>query len=193
MGKRAVKVIFLDMDGVLNHHHWRPQMEMAYRLLRGADKYAMEIDPACADRLHRIVQGSGAEIVLSSSWRLTSRQQYLPAILGSFGIPPEKVIDSTPPMTQAFEMLGWVQNPMESYCRGIEIHAWLQDWPETVESFLILDDSRILFEGIPHLEDLMYLAPQMVQTTWDSGLEEHHVATALQILNRTGNDHAHND
>jgi hypothetical protein len=50
-----VKVIFLDVDGVLNGH------ESQWRVI-----------PECVRLLNEIVERTGAKLVLSSSWRLLS-------------------------------------------------------------------------------------------------------------------------
>ena len=54
-----MKVLFLDIDGVLNN----TRTEKSFGDL-------MAIDPAMAALVQRIVRNTGCEIVLSSSWRL---------------------------------------------------------------------------------------------------------------------------
>jgi hypothetical protein len=54
-----VKVLFLDIDGVVNNKRTKRNFEGF-----------MPIDPAMAALVQRIVRNTGCEIVLSSSWRL---------------------------------------------------------------------------------------------------------------------------
>ena len=55
----SVKVLFLDIDGVVNNK----RTDKKFRRL-------MAIDPAMAALVQRIIRNTGYEIVLSSSWRL---------------------------------------------------------------------------------------------------------------------------
>ncbi len=54
-----MKVLFLDIDGVVNNKRTKKNFEGF-----------TAIDPAMAALVQRIVQNTGCEIVLSSSWRL---------------------------------------------------------------------------------------------------------------------------
>src|SRR5262245_22677615 len=53
------RVLFLDVDGVLNH-------EAAFTTMKLGPA---PIDPACVAQLDRVVEATGAKIVLSSAWR----------------------------------------------------------------------------------------------------------------------------
>jgi hypothetical protein len=55
----AIKVIFLDIDGVLVSHN---SLKQHRPLLSKAD-------PACVDVLNALIKWTGAQIVISSSWR----------------------------------------------------------------------------------------------------------------------------
>ena len=55
----SVKVLFLDIDGVVNNEHTRKKFGDFITL-----------DPARVALVQRIVRNTGCEIVLSSSWRL---------------------------------------------------------------------------------------------------------------------------
>src|SRR6516164_2653766 len=56
----SVKVLFLDIDGVVNNKHTKENFK----------GLIMGIDPAMAALVQRIVRNTGCEVVLSSSWRL---------------------------------------------------------------------------------------------------------------------------
>jgi hypothetical protein len=57
-------VLFLDIDGVLNStaYWWREGQDVPMG-------QAGAIDPAAVARLNRIIEATGAVVVLSSSWR----------------------------------------------------------------------------------------------------------------------------
>lgn len=74
-----MKVIFLDVDGVLNHDgcDW----SQGHRAL----------DPLCCTRVREICDSLGARIVVSSTWRLSS--DGMAPLLREFG---ERIIGVTP-------------------------------------------------------------------------------------------------
>lgn len=109
----SMRVLFLDIDGVLN----------STRTYIATGGYPMELtDTAAFDwtaikLLQRLCDSSGVQIVLSSAWRkLNTAEQ----VAEAFGLP---VIDVTPCLDGK---------------RGEEIKAWLD--VHTVEAFAILDD-----------------------------------------------------
>lgn len=51
------KLVFLDIDGVLNNHAF------------GEESQSSSLLPSCVHRLNRILMETGAKIVLSSAWR----------------------------------------------------------------------------------------------------------------------------
>ena len=153
-----MKVIFLDIDGVLNSKRYDEE--------KGADGGIM--DPTRLELLKMLVEETEAEIVLSSSWRQGwSRSEN--ACYGSgkriyteFVNAHIDVYDKTP-------YLGLFAD------RTREIKEWLEDNPET-ENFVILDDIQF---GWNDLED------HVVRTHYrvGRGLEERHVQMAIKILN----------
>lgn len=148
-----MKVIFLDIDGVIT----TPEEPSAWRTP----------DPRCLPQLFRIVEETGAQIVLSSTWRLhhTTREK-----VESWGI---KFIDCTP-------RCHLIENDSRQWTtRGQEIQEWMDSWnsfsTEKIESFVILDDDS----------DMSHLKPFLVQTKWDGGLTKEKADEAINILNGT--------
>src|SRR4029079_3793405 len=88
-----MKVIFLDIDGVLNHnrmsHHRDPT---------SIEPLPIPIAPACMAQLNRLITETAAKIVISSSWRLVVRWQDLGPALIRHGLVGE-VIDETPDLS----------------------------------------------------------------------------------------------
>jgi hypothetical protein len=52
-----VKILFLDIDGVLNGHDWNDEAK------------SCNIRPECVAHLNRVIRETGCKIVLSSAWR----------------------------------------------------------------------------------------------------------------------------
>lgn len=104
--------------------------------------------------LQRIVQDSGAQLVLSSTWHITLRQA--DQWLRKYGM---HLIDYTRFFCP------------EDTCRGDEIAAWLREHPD-VEQFVIIDDGC----------DMGGLTSHLVQTHSRTGLQEEHYDQAMRIL-----------
>lgn len=106
-----VKVLFLDVDGVLNSLSWfaaQPAMSPC------------QIDPKAVARIKRVLTVTGAVVVLSSSWR---HHDELVARIEAAGIP---VYDRTP--------------EIRNQPRAAEIQEWLLTHEERIRSFAIIDD-----------------------------------------------------
>jgi hypothetical protein len=114
-----MKVIFLDIDGVLN---------------AGETMHRRELDTRAIAALVAIVQRSGAKIVISSTWRLHHRIDELKALLAQRGFTGE-VIGTTPRLSRRWDL----GDTTAGRQRAREIRAWLDEHPE-VEAFAILDD-----------------------------------------------------
>jgi len=157
-----VKILFLDVDGVLNSagffHRMRNKMTM--------DRHIPieHIDPKAVGRLSEIVEATGAKIVISSVWRYNYKPAEMLRILGHHGFKGQ-IIGSTPRST-------------ESKARGKEIDAWLSesgtDRKDPVECFVILDDDA---DMEPHMD-------RLVNTSWQSGLQDAQVKQVIKMLGR---------
>lgn len=117
----TIKVIFLDVDGVLN----------SKRTIRMTKNGCVFVGVRQVKNLRRIVRETGAKVVLSSDWRYgridaRCNEDFLELKreLAKYGI---EFHDYTP---ETF-----------SGHRGEEIHAWLTGHPE-VSNFVILDDRQ---------------------------------------------------
>lgn len=140
-----MKVIFLDVDGVLNT---RPG----------------SLDAAKLQLLTQIVQETGAQIVLSSTWR---KHQHLKNRLQSaLSARALKLYSSTPVLE--YEEYGL----MRARPRGEEIRAWLDENPH-VSQFVILDDDP----------NMVTLKPLLVQTQSDTGLTPDLARECIRRLN----------
>ena len=146
------RVIFLDVDGVLNNGSWAMEMyDKGIRTYRDDILY----EPAL-ERLKRLVDATGAIIVVSSSWR------QIPTAYGHLKDWLEK-----------FGMTIWDKTPYIGTCRGDDITAWFNINPGEW-SYVILDDDDDMGEHMGHL----------VQTDFDVGLIDTDVERAMIILSR---------
>lgn len=118
-----MKVLFLDMDGVVNSEAC---ME------RGLFNTDFPVDSFMAFLVGQIHMNTGCKVVLSSAWRHHD----------------ESVARITKQMVPIFDITP--DNPRGVYERGHEIKAWLDAHPE-VEKYAILDDdSDMLPEQLPN-------------------------------------------
>lgn len=139
-----MKVIFLDIDGVLND---------APTIIEKDNDLPAEPHLSC---LKQIVDATGAEIVLSSTWRLFPQSRNdVRNKLKTVGL---QFIDKTKELRD----------------RDTEIREWLSRHPE-VTNYVILDDE---------VEFSSELTAHQVITTFHEGLLEKHVPYAIEVLNR---------
>ena len=110
-----MKVIFLDIDGVLNSDEYIDKIK---KLNVNTIKRKVSVNKISL--LKKAVDATGARVVLTSSWRYRRDGTLLKGLLLKYGI----CADSTPFMDNK---------------RGLEIKKYLLDNPD-VEDFVILDD-----------------------------------------------------
>lgn len=155
-----MKVIFLDIDGVLN--------SQAYDQKRNLNELS-NIDETRLPLIKKIVDATNAHIVLSSTWRehwnkeqenLDVDGQYIHKLFSKYGL---DIYDKTP-------ILGHRAK------RKDEINQWLKNSSEVIESFVILDDYPFGWDVFSNY--LVKTNPLI-----GLGLEQEHVLQAITILN----------
>lgn len=160
-----MKVIFLDIDGVLNSEEFFVERTQncrydAYRSAGYSAKMSRNLcslDSIAIANLNHLITQTGAKIVVSSTWR--SDDPFLQEVFAVVGIPA--YIDITPYTVTRH--------------RGMEINYWLDKHPE-VENYVILDDDNdMLDKQLEHF----------VQTdAYKRGLSLENVEQAIKILNK---------
>ena len=154
-----MKIVFLDVDGVLNSNDTEDHF-----------KGSIGIDYSGVKLLREIVDATRAEIVLVSTWKIGWHKDdkksqkdlanYLDARLAEEGL---KIMDKTD---------GSVAD------RGQGIVDWLSKHP--TESWIVLDDE--IFKDYEECG----VMPHLVKTSfYDGGLKDSHVELAIKILNDT--------
>lgn len=123
-----MKVVFLDIDGVLNTERF---INIQKKELGGIYDRTMNLnfDPICMKNLKKIIELTGTKIVISSTWRKSKESNgiHWKAILQNFRqykIDENVIIGITP-----FIDFG---------TRGEEIKEWINE--HKVEKFAIIDD-----------------------------------------------------
>ncbi len=121
-----MKVIFLDIDGVLN---------VCYP---DRDNYGRLFHPEFVDNLRWIIEETGAKIVISSTWRF-SGLQVMKEMWEKRNLPGD-VIDIT------IDCYQYVEEGREEFYdkveRGHEIQHWLDEHQTEVTNYVILDDDN---------------------------------------------------
>ena len=144
------KIIFLDFDGVLNTEH-NQNMHM-YHGKPWKDKHGAFFDPDAVAELKRIVEETGADIVIESSWKhlgLEAMKQ-----MWSDRNMPGNVIDVTP--SSASDK--WLLNadlddvdPGRTQWKGVEIASWIADNLHEDARYVIIDDEYVILDSqLPH-------------------------------------------
>lgn len=170
------KYLFLDIDGVLNHDEWFESD--GYRRNPQEWKVSM-FDPACVERVNRILSETGAKLVVSSSWRSMSD---LKDIFKGVGLPTD--FDVTPHADYIYFREEY-NDDSNVFWRGSEIKYYLERHPHS--SYVILDDDCDMLE-----EQMDYFintcGDRIVQRNayirnGGSGLTDRCVEQAIKILN----------
>lgn len=156
-----MKVIFLDIDGVLNSAQYRA--EIANKRLT-MPEIEREIDRKPLSILKNIINETGARIVVTSSMRKTTQFKDFKEYVSHEGI---RIHDVTLDFGDA------------GMHRGEEIREWIQKHEEELEEYVILDDDTFKDFG----EDLMaHLVQPSMWTT--RGLEQTHANQAIKLLGK---------
>ena len=159
------KIIFLDIDGVLNLR------------MQSRDRFGSMFHPQFESNLKSLIDATGAKIVVSSSWRF-SGLSVMQEMWQSRELAGE-VIDITP-FTAVYEA-DRDSGFLDRCERGCEIREWMKT--HNVDNYVILDDDRdMLEEQLPHFV--------CTRDNWEHtdheegfGLTKECTAMAIEILN----------
>lgn len=157
-----MKVLFLDIDGVLNSSAYMSQPE-------ARDEAPHMLDPEAVRRLDRLMAETGVVVVISSTWRLYLPLTKIQERLRWKGLRTEHAnrIIGTTCLLHRQKMSG------PSVPRGDEIQRWLDVFPEgVIESFVILDDNS----------DMGDLLGRLVKVDGDVGLTDENVNDVKTLL-----------
>jgi hypothetical protein len=187
-----MKIIFLDIDGVLNSENWYRRRFKEINTEDILGKYPFyEFDPLSIAELNRIIEQTEAKVVVSSTWRIGKSVEDLQKMLDVVGF-KGKIIDTTPHFfakgtDNDANRIGY------TIPRGCEIDWWLKEkgkfqrinWSyerqleylekSLVKNYVILDDDSDMLYG---------QREHFVKTNiYGSGLVKQTADKAIQILN----------
>lgn len=164
----ANRIIFLDIDGVLNSNQYFKSKFYKDSTADLSDAQVMMtemhhmIDPDGVLLINRLVDESKAQVVLSSTWRGKFSPVEMTKLLKGRGA-TFTIIASTP------KLFGKISARIP---RGNEIKAYLKSLPKQPEAFVILDD----------LSDMLELKTNLIMTSDKTGITELDVQRALNML-----------
>lgn len=153
-----MKVIFLDIDGVLNSDEYFDKIKDMN--IKGIEN---DVDVNKIVLLKKSIDETGAKVVLTSSWRYKRKAQELKQLLLNYGI----LVDCTP----------YIYNE-----RGIEIKKYLEEHRD-VQDFVIIDDE--MFDSYD--ENLIKKLIKISNTNginFGDGLQPKHIQQIIQKLGR---------
>lgn len=153
-----MKIVFLDIDGVLNSEDFTTANPPDHSIHMREDAWWQEmLDPQAVELLNRLLQSTNAKVVISSSWRHANDADDMQRILDGVGFSGE-VIGMTP--------------KRGGECRGDRIKLWLDSTHHEIESFVILDDD----------DDMGGFDKRLVLTDHVHGLRPEDCRAAEQLL-----------
>lgn len=162
-----MKVIFLDIDGVLNSDAYFDRIKD--RVMEGIEE---DIDIKTIELLNKAVKETGAKVVLDSSWRYRRKADELQELLAQYGISIEKT-------------------PFIDNRRGEEIRQWLNEAEYVgynVEDYILLDDD--IFDDFD--KEILEHLIKMDNTNsrgFGSGLQEKDVSEIIKRFGRINSKH----
>ena len=163
------KIIFLDIDGVINTKEWHSKMTKD----TPKDEYGYAFDPEAVANLAHIIGKTDAVIVISSSWKFygVTKLRHMWKIRNL----PGTILDITPNTVSDEMLLNANLDEMElGVCRGNEIKEWLSRHKGKVSNYVIIDDFDDL---LPEQEDHAVLTDSLI------GITEFDAEKAIAILN----------
>ncbi|MCP4761226.1 MAG: hypothetical protein GY870_05560 [archaeon] len=148
MNNKIKKFIFLDIDGVL----------ITTKSIKEASSHEA-FDKECVENLKELLEISGAEIVISSSWRYG---KFFDKLLSKF-------------KQHGIKMpLGTTKASKGDVRRDTEILDWFDTYIWTIQDWCVIDDDK---------PDLTQVQDKLIHTDFKNGFQKKHIKQALKILN----------
>ena len=185
------KIIFLDIDGVLNGYGFWSCFGWKIACLTHNETikewYIKISDPCCVHEnkvklLSKIVNATSAKIVMSSSWRSAF-----------WKIPYEKKNPDLKKLSDLFDkynitVIG-ITPRINIGERADEINAYISEHKNEIDNFIILDDERFdleCFANTKLIQTSTVKKGEIIKGYWheNTGLKRKHVKKAIKLLNR---------
>lgn len=125
-----IKVIFLDIDGVCNGFSTKEKCDQGPGQ---QSRYITGVEPSKVALIKKIVDATGAKIVLSSSWRAGS--------CPTASMQDKKALAYLCKAFAQEDLVFYDYTPFDkSRDRGAEIQEWLDCTEDEVEDYIVIDD-----------------------------------------------------
>ena len=152
------KIIFLDIDGVLNHEKWYDKTVGNANI-----GYQGDIDPVSISLINQIIEETDAKVIISSTWRFDFKNTCTKLYIA--GLIKGSIIDKTP---------NYQYTHINQYgVRGNEIKGSIVI--NKIEQYVILDDDCDMLleqkDNFIHIDSFV-------------GVTEENVIEAIKILNK---------
>lgn len=173
VGAAVNKIIFLDIDGVLNPTHYMNALykmwKASFEDVKSHDEYGQLFFYHNCNALDTIIGNTGAKIVMSSSWRMEgmTKMQKMWKDRRLAG----EIIDVTPTANVLVD--AGKEKFYDSVCRGAEIQYWI-DANNFKGKYCIIDDDDDMLEEQQN---------NFVKTNSSCGLTYKDAEKAILILN----------
>lgn len=136
MGKLSddVRIIFLDIDGVLNSNRFYVKRHLDGFNPPESRDFTNDVDPFALELFKSLVDEIGAVVVISSTWRI--------------GMTLADIQDTFRRLGATFEVIGKTPILPYSMCRGLEIQEWISQNVESgsqYKNYAIIDDDGDFF------------------------------------------------
>lgn len=165
------KIIFLDFDGVLNTEHY--QGLLRYQGEPWQDEHGAFFDSNAVKQLKRIIDATGADIVIESSWKYLGLEA-MKELWKARNL-PERIIDITPSSFSDEYLLKTNLDDLDIsmlHCKVMEIALWLSEQEDV--RYVIIDDEYVILDSqLPHF----------ILTNPYEGITEEQTNRAISILN----------
>ena len=177
---KAPKILFLDIDGVLNSEtdfgKAARKYDPVHSKLQKGERWKI-ISAGKLALLNDIIKQTDAKIVLSSTWRGKCDGKKMTKIFQRYGDIWEHDADIFVGSTHNWSRRGWTQE-----FRGREITQYLNEHPE-IEDYIILDDNDDIL--IDDHYKITIPEERFIHTDEYAGLTKLEYWRALMVLGRT--------
>lgn len=154
-----MKVLFLDIDGVLNSEDYAKRYHKEHLQELGQHIF---VDPAAVELVRDLCETENVKLIISSSWRGFDLESTLKDLESYRDLRPilKYVVGVTPRSVEGV--------------RGEEIETTLRSWSgETIEKYCIVDDDCDILHS-----QLGYF----IQTDWVTGITKEEIDYIKEIL-----------
>jgi hypothetical protein len=173
------KLVFLDFDGVLNNSEFAAHQ---YKNDESAqDSMGLDLfDPKAIEYMNRIIDATGAKIVITSSWRYLGLAK-LQKLWKERGLHGEIIgMTSLHVVDELILEKGteWLERETNGSPRSEEIAHWLKTYD--INATYGINANYVILDDLPMPKELHALA---IQVNPQFGLTDQHVKQAIKILN----------